>query len=98
MNELDLAIAKIEGLEICQLHDGNLVVETENGRRRFYSPSSRWDDCGPLIEKYKITVGYHSLPNHDEWRAKINDGGVLSISKGKTPQEAICRAIIEISG
>ena len=95
MNELDLAIAKIEGLEVCQLHDGSLVIETENGRRRFYSPSSRGDDCVPLIEKYKVTIEWlKDVDGSEEWEA-IAYGSSKTV-RGKTPQEAICRAIIEV--
>ena len=53
---------------------------------RTFSPSTRWSDIGPLIEKYKIAF-------------MMADGGVNAISDGKsrsgdTHLIAACRVIV----
>lgn len=84
---LDWATAKADvGYEIDMS-----FIHTEIGKAPFYcfSPSTRWDQGGPLIEKYKVdTVSIR------EWEAMIDDNIYTWIIYGPTPLIAACRAIV----
>lgn len=58
----------------------------------FFSPSTNWEQCGPMIEEFKIEL----LAAGEGWCVPVwLSGEVLdSHSWSRTPQEAICRAVV----
>lgn len=50
--------------------------------------STQWHLCGPLIEKHHLNISETDPPG---WRAWSDD---LDAEYGRTPQEAICRAVV----
>ncbi|MBD2822648.1 DUF2591 family protein [Xenorhabdus sp. 42] len=68
---------------------GDIRIEYQ-GTSKEYSPSTDWSQCGHLIEKYKVKVEYSS----HVWLASCKNKRRL-ISLGRTPQIAICRAVID---
>lgn len=57
------------------------------GHYPLYNPSSCWEACGFLIEKYLIRL----IPTIGGWQASVGDNEVM---KAETPQEAVCLAIV----
>ena len=100
--ELDHAVAEKLGL----LTPGNFLYRAPepgyssslslwgNDNRRHgwhrYSPSTNWEQGGPLIEKYEITVEYH--PATSEWWARV--GQMVCVSGEPTPLAAAMQALI----
>lgn len=89
---LDWAVSRAEGVEISlsgahphAVVDGRLVGN--------YAPSSKWDQGGPLIEKYKLDIGAPMENNNGPWNA-ATEWGHPNGYKGETPLIAACRAIV----
>ena len=89
---LDWAVSRAEGLEISlsgahphAVVDGRLVGN--------YAPSSKWDQGGPLIEKYKLDIGAPLENKNGPWNAATEWGHPMGY-KGDTPLIAACRAIV----
>ncbi|CDG21039.1 conserved protein of unknown function [Xenorhabdus poinarii G6] len=81
---LDYAVAIAQRWEI--------VIITE------YSPSTDWEQCGQLIEKY-IDDLTHMAFRGDHWVANcravlVDDFSIFKTQTGDTPQIAICRAVV----
>ena len=57
-----------------------------------FHPSTNWEQCGKLIEEYKMNLWpfYKDNREFSHWVAIAGDG----VSRGATPQEAACRALI----
>lgn len=104
MNPIDKQIAEIEiGREWKNWkeddYDGEFPMFADWGESigiyysedalEIYSPSTDWEQGGPLIEKYKIDLGPHE--NGIDWVAQTER---WMHSTGKTPLEAVCKAII----
>lgn len=85
---LDWAVAKAEGLDCGLWKKGSapgycvIIVST------FFCPATRWADCGPLIEKYRIDFAQYA--DQVEAFSQIRSPG----SKGGTYLIAACRAIV----
>lgn len=73
-------------------------IYTEGGKAPFYcfSPSTRWDQCGPLIDKYKATT-WHKDEDHDEtpYCASIRRGVHYWSQRAESTLIALCRVIVE---
>jgi hypothetical protein len=79
MSDIDRKVAEVEGWT-----DMRLVPR--------YSTDWQW--CGPLIEKYKITIVAWTR-EHNEWNAVMTDAnGTVESARGATPELAICLAVI----
>ena len=61
---LDWAVAKCEGVEVTYLDDGITRCLLRNPSGRF-SPSTSWQEGGPIIERERIDVTWHI----DHWTA-----------------------------
>ena len=60
--------------------------------RADYSPSTRWDQCGPLIQSFGIWLSSDGAPEDGgEWIAS-HEG--CDIAQGPTPLIAVCRCIL----
>ncbi len=55
-----------------------------------YSPTTNWEQCGVLIEKFKITTGLVNRKK-DTWFAIGDD---CSVGYALDPRIAICRAVV----
>jgi len=61
--------------------------------------STDWSSCGPLLEKFRITL-YELFPpdmSGSKWRAQArhrSPNGSNLPKMGRTPQEALCRAVV----
>ena len=89
--DIDRKMAEIEGA----LDEGGFYIALDGDEYRPWSPRTRWEDCGPLIEKYRVT-----LHPGVEWLAQINPGPGRKMVSGwhKTPLGAACLAIIAAQG
>ena len=89
---LDWAVAKCEGLE-CTEDMGLLVVEGADG---YYSPSIKWAQGGPIIEREKIDVMWCG----DRWCAYTADAECTTgddrqlVTEGATPLIAAMRGYV----
>lgn len=62
-----------------------------------YCPHDNWMQCGPLIEKYKISLGYSSSFGWiaEIWQKQKIMRGFDHIEQcGESPAIAICRAVV----
>ena len=70
-----------------------------------WSPSTDWSQGGPLIEKYRVTIGAPDLMNSGLWEAfigayaQVDSCGVADLfgsheGFGDSPLIAACRAIV----
>ena len=98
---LNYWVARAEGIPADALEirmvprtDNQIVVHTVTSA---YAPQARiqvvlnytdnWQQCGPLIEKHMVSVGF----GLDCWSA---ESAPPYEQEGNTPQEAICRSIV----
>ncbi|MDE9479509.1 phage protein NinX family protein [Xenorhabdus bovienii] len=83
---LDWAVAMADGRGV-KINELGYVFVCDNRSIGVYSPTTRWDVCGELIEKYKVKF------EHSEhiWFASCKRG---MLALGRTPQIAICRAVV----
>lgn len=93
---LDYAVAKAEGLplsdEVCQ---GDVIfVGRGDGDLRPYAPSTNWEECGPLIDKYKPDVGPFNGAISAYLNNRLFDSGPLYSGHGETYLVAACRVIV----
>lgn len=95
---LNWAVGKAEGLPLqiqpAQYGIGARVfVETPSGLAR-YRPVLEWMQCGPLLEKMKVSV----LQMAGTWEAVTCDPLIVS-EYGDDPRTAICLAVVSaVSG
>lgn len=99
--KLDYWVAKVIGESVVEHPiQGGWTIRQDEEWPMAYFPlpeySSDWSQCGPLIEKYKVTLepgaGWFCSP--DKWLARIvDDRGETGII-AETPQIAICRCIV----
>ena len=54
-----------------------------------FCPTQYWEDCGPLIELFRMDVG----PHNGGWLAYCNKNQSID-AEGNTAKIAICRAIL----
>ncbi|PHM42369.1 phage protein NinX family protein [Xenorhabdus szentirmaii] len=79
---------------ICRDFNGNLMPEYYP-----YSPSTDWALCGQLIDKYLDDLAYVAFRG-PYWIANSrivrleDDFSIFQTQEGKTPQIAICRAVV----
>lgn len=89
---LDWVVAKVVGETLTGDSAINYPIligaGTDGDLQRPFSPSTSWDDVGPLIEKYRISIDY----NDARWAASTR--GWLMAEYGMTPLIAVCRAIV----
>lgn len=64
---LDWCIARVEGIEVeltpPNYGDGTSLVFIK-GAEPLYRPSTNWEQGGPLIEKYKVSISPPTSPVH----------------------------------
>jgi hypothetical protein len=105
-SELDYWVAKAQGWEKKTFIRGGLVYwsngVTSSINIESYTPTTNWQQCGELIEKFKLVISQ----NGDDWTAQVNKprpptakpysakSYLGPIGYGSTPQEAICRAVV----
>jgi len=68
-----------------------------------FNPTTNWEFCGPLIDQFNISLDYEC----DEYNTKIHLANIYKcggpnwkddvnyVQSGRTPQEAICRVVVE---
>ncbi len=84
---LDYYVAKAEGLDIEAVRNGSVIIgRTPN--RYAYSPSSKWDSAGPIIERERIELE----PTVFDWSARVD--GITGWWFAKTPLIAAMRAFV----
>lgn len=102
--ELDWAVAQVTGVEldIIEMPSGpphiGLKGRTPDGWPRAYSPSTDWNQGGPLIEQNDVTLS----PNigdqygaHERWHALVPTSATSGRSAmGPTPLVAAMRALV----
>ena len=90
-DKLDYWVAKAQGWNLDTEYDDRCNQYTALTGRRFYTPSTNWQQCGELIEKFEADLGpFHS----QQWIACVWSGSEEFSMDGITPQEAICRAVV----
>lgn len=82
---LDWAVAKAAGIEL--YYDGTMWAEEYSCH---WSPSEFWNQCGPLIERYRIGFGIY--PDH--YFATAGHDTAYGAAAGSTHLIAACRAIV----
>lgn len=98
-NDLNHWVAKARGWELvpAQNNDGEILPwnvwldfnDKFIGHEYEYEPDTNWQQCGELIEKFKVTI----WPTcRREWVA--NTWKRNHPNSGSTSQEAICRAVV----
>jgi hypothetical protein len=87
---LDYWVARAEGSTdamVTEWSRGPICLSSHNAFEDVpFRPSTHWNDGGPLIEKYSITVD----STFAIWAADIGD----VTASGDTPLQAICRAVV----
>jgi hypothetical protein len=69
-------IGDIDGqLVVCVfLHEGNTMTTIRLRRKypeaQYYSPSTQWNDAGPIIDRERITLDGGDLPSVRDWQAR----------------------------
>jgi hypothetical protein len=101
---LDWAVAKCEGyFETSTLPHGSLVTVSggvcilryRKGDDNKYSPSTAWDQGGPIIEREFIDVAFY--PGEAAWSASMdmrNDDGIAFQHFAETPLIAAMRCYV----
>ncbi|MEX0445199.1 phage protein NinX family protein [Xenorhabdus sp. SGI246] len=96
---LNWAVAKAEGLDV-HLKDYSDVGQClcfwpdSESESVEYSPSTDWEQCGSLIEKYQIYLFNEALPEGHAWSASYPESVPTDYGDGETPQIAVCRAVV----
>ena len=98
---LDWAVAKCEGMRYIHVRNGKLFVNKTNNKiaaKPGYSPSTRWAQGGPIIEREKISTGYerYGALGSVIWDAvlkKASDSSVV-LEYGPTPLIAAMRCYV----
>ncbi|MEN6544474.1 MAG: DUF2591 domain-containing protein [Armatimonadia bacterium] len=94
--QLDLAVAKADGLPLCNeaMQGDFIMVGFGDGDLEIFSPSTDWSHGGPIIERERI----ETRPSNDapEWGARITDADSWSEGWkfGPTPLIAAMRAFV----
>jgi hypothetical protein len=104
---LDWAVAQALGLEVKfepMISDGSFWTikhapfpDTPNQRIGFgYSPSTKWDQAGPIVDEAKIDLAYCSHDEPPHWRAGCCQPGsaVGLVAIGPTALVAAMRAFV----
>lgn len=96
---LDWAVAQVEGVTYLPYYIGvSAFHDKKNWSTKYFSnfqPSTKWSDCGPLIEARMKACGAFcdGLWQHQGiYKCSYERGG--SVSEGETPLIAACRAIV----
>lgn len=96
--ELDIAVAKAEGLRIDKLPPPRIktFVSDDNGESwHIFEPTRDWNEAGRLLEKYKLTLEPSAMKaSHTYWG--VSAGGKFIVD-GPTPQVAICKAVVALA-
>lgn len=92
---LDYAVAVAEGHPLCEecMHGTDaLIIGTGRGDLKGFSPSTDWNQGGPLIEKYLCQVKIQ--PPYWQACARKEFGITWIYGDGDTALIAACRAIV----
>lgn len=86
---LDWAVAVADAEEHPQVYDGVVYVNgpKSNALAMAYSPTTNWEQGGPLIEHYRIQI---APMRRRQWLAMHEAGDFSSDS----PLTSICRAVV----
>lgn len=100
--ELDYWVAHAENFPMsCDWNQGDFIlIGTGAGDLERFSPSSQWEDGGPIIERARIDLS--APPNmdapdeHIDWAAAVDDPKVAYTIQyfGETPLIAAMRAYV----
>lgn len=94
---LDWAVAKAIGLDVSlkdYSHSSGQYLRSfgsssdSESEGIEYSPSTDWEQCGSLIEKYQIDLTCEVMAEGPVWSAGY-------WHDGKTPQIAVCRNVVD---
>lgn len=96
---LDYAVAKVinkpaVGVILDYKKEVKCCVNSDKLSQYIYSPSTRWSQCGRLIDNSKIDLGFDVAEENEPYYAIYFDEVVY----GSSYQEAVCRAIVDIHG
>ena len=89
-------IEAVEGLDFQVVQSVKYAVCRKFEFSRVYAPSTSWEDCGPLIEKYGICVLKYmeAVCDADKpWTATMRDDDNY-VDDCESPLIAACRAIV----
>ncbi len=91
---LDWAVAKTEGLPLCEeaCQGDYILIGTGFGDLEPFKPSTDWIRVGRLIEKYKVMITYHNAP--DQTPLATTSDSHPAFQCGETILIAACRAIV----
>jgi hypothetical protein len=92
---LDYWVAKAEGLDPCIVNDVDGIAQCTTGYFETFSPSTNWAQCGPIIDRERITILFHP----EEWQASVGDYIPMLDNDpphgtGTTPLIAAMRALV----
>lgn len=101
---LDWAVAKAAAVEVYRrtggmISDGEFVLMLGD-HSAVFSPSTDWSQCGPLIERFGVTIMKYDSSCLDAdranlWSAQLDGGNMDSwCADSPTPLIAACRAIV----
>ncbi|WP_237387320.1 phage protein NinX family protein [Xenorhabdus sp. Sc-CR9] len=92
---LDWAVAKAIGLDVSLMDYSDSsgqylcsVGSDPESEGTEYSPSTDWEQCGSLIEKYQIVLTCNVMAKGPVWSAGY-------WHDGETPQIAVCRNVVD---
>ena len=88
---LDWAVAISSEEEKPQVHAYGACCVVSNGHTQHrYCPASEWSHCGPLIERFNVSIS----GKEGEFYASCEPHIGSAVKSGRTPQIAICRAVV----
>jgi len=91
--QLDHWVAKAQGWKYRDLSNPLWLGEMPNGgiEASDYSPTTNWEQCGELIEKYQIGL----IVPETHWVAELFKTGKPKVyAEAQNPRTAICRAVV----
>lgn len=92
-NALDWVVADIEQIEVCFLNGALFIPQADSdGGDITYTPSTNWEQGGPIIEREKIQLS--SLSKGKEWRAALIYGADF-IQYAEAPLKAVMRCYVK---
>ena len=96
---LDYAVAKVinkpaVGVILDYKKEVKCCVNFDKLSQYIYSPSTRWSQCGRLIDHFKVELGFDVTEESEPYYAIYFDEHL----SGSSYQEAVCRAIVNIHG
>ena len=98
LQEIDIKIAIIEGYEY-RINGYGIEVKSASGLGIPFSPTTNSQQAMELLKKYRVALEY-CIHQPDctcgGWIASAQDSENTVVIDSKTPEEAICQAVIAL--